>query len=192
MLQAGAWYFKTVINDLLEQGLQTIANTITNEIRHGSSQMSVISVINATRFPFHVTDSAAYKGSILTTFTRLEACDSVQEGQFTYIGIFTSNSGVKSGSASAVAITSEASTVEKQDTLIIAAAAPIIGKRTTLISINDPAMTAYKLADENDTAGQGKSHDEGDGNHFHIWADVETNAFNQYCHVRVYITEIGI
>lgn len=189
MLGALGWYLGNYIGDVLEGGLQSISNTIINQIKSGTSQMSIITVINGTRFPFQVTDSAAYKGDIVTTFYRLEGQESVQDGSFANIGIFSSDSTLIYGSASAITLTSLASSASTQDKFIVAAAAPIKGRRTTLISINDPNQTAYGLADLNDTKGQGQTHAEGDGAGFHLWADVEQGAVNNYCHVRVLITE---
>ena len=189
VLQAVGWFLDNYVSDELEKGLENISNAIINQIKDGTSQMSIISVINSTRFPFTVTETAAYKGQIVTTFFRLEGKEAVQEGSFAYIGIFSSDSTFTAGSASAITLMSTGSTATTQDKFIIAAAAPIIGKRTTLISINDPNETALDLADKNDTSGQGKVHDEGDGLAFHLWADVEQNAINNYCHVRVFITE---
>ncbi|KAF5542344.1 hypothetical protein FPHYL_11528 [Fusarium phyllophilum] len=189
MLGAAAYFATTFINKELEAGLQSLSDTIKNYIKKGTSQMSIITVINGTRFPFQVTDSAAYKGDIVTTFSRLEGRESVQEGSFVNIGIFSSDSTVLTGSASAITLTSIASSASAQDKFIIAAATPITGRRTTLISINNPNQTAYALADLNDTQGEGVTHAEGDGNGFHLWADVEQNAHKGYCHVRVLITE---
>ena len=47
---------------------EDVAGGVIDGIRHGTSQMSIISVINSTRFPFEVKDHAAYKGGIITTF----------------------------------------------------------------------------------------------------------------------------
>lgn len=189
MLGAVGWYLGNRIADVIEGGLQSISSTIIDQIKSGTSQMSIITVINGTHFPFQVTDSAAYKGDIVTTFYRLEGKESVEDGSFANIGIFSSNSTLIYGSASAITLTSLASSASTQDKFIVAAAAPITGRRTTLISINDPNQTAYGLADLNDTQGQGQTHAEGDGAGFHLWADVEQGAVNNYCHVRVLITE---
>jgi hypothetical protein len=77
------------------------------------------------------------------------------------------------------------------DIFIIAAAAPISGKRTTLVSINNSNDTAYNLANKKDTQGEGKTNAGGDGNLFHISADVEADAIYKFCHVRVLLTKKG-
>ncbi|KAI9759027.1 MAG: hypothetical protein M4579_002616 [Chaenotheca gracillima] len=191
LLQAAGFWVDKYLSDLLEAGLQSITDTVIEQIKEGSSQMSIISVTNSTRFPFTVTDSAAYKGDIVTTFKRLEPKDGVEEGSFAYIGFFSSDSTIVGGSASAITLTSEATTAMTNDTFIVAAAAPIFGKRTTLVAINDSAWTAYKLADKNDTKGEGKPLDGGDGHAFRVLAVVEDKAFKDYCHVRVILTEIN-
>ncbi|KAG9647941.1 hypothetical protein KCU64_g9976, partial [Aureobasidium melanogenum] len=179
-------WIKDPIENWLQGGLDNLTQA-TDRIRHGTSQMSVITVLNHTDYVLELEESSCYKGEAVTTFNSLGPNERVQDGNGTMVamGIFASTSDNTAGSASAIQLLVRHNK-EQLDRVVIAAADPIVGKNTFLVSFDDKKVK--DLADENDTQGNGNDYSEPWGSRLpkstlQLDVRVEKDAIWKFCHV---------